>query len=65
MIAIGLVTGTLAARGLSRALTGLLFGVATTDVLTAVVAMTVLAAIGLIATLAQRGGRPQSIPLRC
>ena len=51
LIAIGLVTGTIAARALSRALNGLLFGIATTDVLTAVLAMTVLAGIGLIAML--------------
>jgi predicted permease len=52
LIAIGLVIGALAARALISALDGLLFGVAPTDALTSVIAITALAAVGALATLA-------------
>jgi ABC-type antimicrobial peptide transport system permease subunit len=51
LVAIGLVTGTIAARALSGSLDGLLFGVAATDGLTTLIVVAALAGIGAIATL--------------
>jgi putative ABC transport system permease protein len=51
LIAIGLLCGTLAARVVSGALDGLLFGVAATDGLTMMLTPVALAIVGLIATL--------------
>ena len=51
LIAIGLVAGLLAAWTLSGALEGLLFGVAPTDAVTAVVVVASLRGVGLVATL--------------
>ena len=51
LIAVGLVCGTVAARVVSSALDGLLFGVAATDGLTTILVPVALAIVGLIATL--------------
>lgn len=51
LIALGLASGVAVTWALSGALEGLLFGVAATDVLTTLVAMSTLAAVGAIATL--------------
>jgi predicted permease len=52
LIALGLATGAVAARVLSGALDGLLFGVAATDGLTTLVVITALGSVGALATLA-------------
>lgn len=52
LIGLGLASGAIAARMLSGALDGLLFGVVSTDSLTTLVVMAGLAGIGAIATLA-------------
>ena len=52
LIALGLASGAIAARALSGALGGLLFGVAATDVLTTLVVAGTLASVGAIAILA-------------
>ncbi len=51
LIAMGVAAGLLAARTLAGALEGLLFGVAPTDGVTAVVVVASLAGVGLVATL--------------
>jgi len=51
LIAVGLVSGTVAARLVSSAFEGLLFGVAATDGLTTMLVTVALAIVGLIATL--------------
>ena len=52
LMALGLASGAIAARALSGALGGLLFGVAATDVLTTLVVAGTLASVGAIAILA-------------
>jgi predicted permease len=51
LIAVGVVCGTVAARVVSSALDGLLFGVAANDALTTMLVPVALAIVGLIATL--------------
>jgi putative ABC transport system permease protein len=51
LIAAGLLIGAVAARALSSALSGIVFGIATSDPLTAAAACVVLATIGMAATL--------------
>jgi putative ABC transport system permease protein len=64
LIALGLVCGTLAARLLSGALNGLLFGVAPTDGLTTLIVVTALAGIGAIAILAPSWRSTKIDPVR-